>query len=221
MITKVEREMTTDKDKVASRYDKWKFFYDLVDNFPIISRPQRRWKMVAVDSLDLCGYENVLDVGTGSGWLIPSIAEKLEGGKVVGTDISQGMVERTRSRIEKQSIQDRAEAVLDDIEDSDFSDDHFDRIIATFTFTTLPNPKKAAKECSRILKPDGRMIILDTGKPCNTLAKPIFYPMMVSAKIFGRTHMDRDVRSMLENSFEVRTIEKNMLGMVYLLDCRI
>ncbi|MGM0510510.1 MAG: class I SAM-dependent methyltransferase, partial [Thermoplasmatota archaeon] len=108
----------SDKKKVASRYDRWKGFYDLVDNFPLVSRPQKRWKREAVDRLDLEGDELVLDIGTGSGEIIPWIAEKLDEGKVIGTDISQGMVGLTNDKIDEAGIQERAEAVYDDIEDS-------------------------------------------------------------------------------------------------------
>ncbi len=207
------------KQKVAVRYDRWTRFYDTIDNFPIVSRPQREWRKAAVDALDLKGGEMVLDVGAGSGQILTMIAERLSHGKAIGTDISTGMVNITRKRIKKEGLEERAEVVIDDIEDSNFSDDHFDRIIATFTFTTIPDPVSAAKECARILKPGGKMIVLDTGKPGSAYAKPIFFPMMLSARVFGRTRMDRDIEEILGTVFEVQRISDNMLGMVYRLEC--
>ncbi len=209
----------SEKEKVAVRYDRWTRFYDIVDNFPLVSRPQRGWKEAAVEALELQGHERVLDIGTGSGQILTWIASRLTDGEVIGTDISQGMVRIADKRIEREGVKDRAKAVYDDIENSSFPDDHFDRIIATFTFTTIPDPFKAAKECARILKPEGCMIVLDTGKPRGRFVQPIFIPMMLSAKLFGRTHMDRDIRSLLEKRFEVNTCENNFLGMVYLLKC--
>ncbi len=109
--------------------------------------------------------------------------------------------------------------LYDDIEDSKFPSNYFDKIISTFTFTTVPNVEKAAEECARILDRDGQMIVLDTGKPDKLSAKPLFYPMMISAKIFGRTHMDREIKKKLSYHFDVELIEKNLLGMVYTLRC--
>ncbi len=210
------------KEKVASRYDKWTYFYDLVDNFPLVSRPQRRWREDAVEYLDLQGDEEVLDLGAASGRLLPDIAQEIDGGRVLGSDISRKMIERANGRLSRTGLsREKARAVYDDIEDSKFPDDQFDRIIATFTFTTLPDPKKAASECARILKPDGKMIVLDTGKPQSIWVRPFFFFMMLSGKVFGRTHMDRDIHSVLKEHFTISEKERNMAGMVYILNCEL
>ncbi|MFO7991115.1 MAG: methyltransferase domain-containing protein [Thermoplasmata archaeon] len=208
------------KEKVADRYDRWSRFYDIVDNFPVVSRPQRNWKRSAVDALDMKGDELVLDVGTGSGQILPWIASELDEGLVIGTDISPKMVNYANDVLKKEGLDDRAKAVYDDIEASKFPDEHFDKIVSTFTFTTVPDPEKAASECARILKPDGRMIVIDTGKPTNKLAMPLFLPMMLSAKAFGRTHMDRDIIGTLGDYFHVEVTERYMMNMVYIAQCR-
>ncbi len=209
----------SEKEKVALRYDRWTRFYDLVDNFPLVSRPQRGWKEAAVDALELQGHERVLDIGTGSGQILPWIAVRLRDGEVIGTDISKGMIRRASQRINREGLGDRARALYDDIEGSAFPDDHFDRIIATFTFTTIPDPVRAAEECARILKPGGCMVVLDTGKPRGRLSQPLFVPMMLTAKLFGRTHMDRDIVRLLSEDFSIHDCGSNFLGMVYLLKC--
>ncbi len=212
--------MSEGKEKVSNRYDKWMPFYDLVDNIPIISRPQKKWKKNAVEKLDLSDGDRILDVGTGTGQILPWIVDSLSEGEVIGTDISRSMVEYTRDRVEENTGVD-VKVIYDDIEDSKFSTNRFDKIISTFTFTTVPNVEKAAKECARILDNEGKMIVLDTGKPENLYGKPFFYPMMLSAKLFGRTHMDRDIIGSVSQHFDVKKIENNMLGMVYLLRCEL
>ncbi len=209
--------MVDKKQKISSRYDKWTRFYDKIDSFPLVSRPQKRWKRRAVDELSLMGDERVLDIGTGTGEILPWIVQSLDGGEVIGTDISQAMIERARARVEKENIMERARLNYDDIEESDYPDDHFDRIISTFTLTTVPHPEKALEESARLLKEDGKMIILDTGWPDHILSKLLFVPMMLSAKLFGRTHMDRDIPGMVQEVFRTKEIERNMAGMVYLI----
>ncbi len=212
-------QMENRKEKVSERYDNWTPFYDLVDGFPLISRSQRKWKKRAVEYLDPCSGERTLDVGTGTAQILPLIAEEMEEGEIIGSDISSSMIDYARDRVNGLSGGAEVKVVHDDIENSKFPSNYFDKIISTFTFTTIPDVDKAAEECARILDPDGHMIVLDTGKPDKLSAKPFFYPMMFSAKIFGRTHMDRKIKKKLSDHFEVELIEKNLLGMVYTLRC--
>ncbi|MEF8833059.1 MAG: methyltransferase domain-containing protein [Candidatus Thermoplasmatota archaeon] len=212
--------MDKSKEKVSDRYDSWRPFYDLIDRFPLISRPQRNWKRKAIQYLDLSTGDKVLDVGTGTGQILPLIADDMPSGKLVGTDISEAMISHARKRVEDHPDVEIS-VMNDDIEDSKFPDDHFDKIIATFTFTTVPDFEKAASECARILDPEGHMIILDTGRPENKFALPLFYPMMFSAKIFGRTHIDREIKEVLSDHFQVKILEENLFGMVYTLKCEI
>ncbi len=216
--------MEEKKEKVSNRYDLWTPFYDVIDNFPLLSGFQNRWKKNAVDRLDPGDGERILDVGTGTGEILPWIVKRMDEGLVVGTDISEGMLEKARTRIGNiDDISDDLEVkiVKDDIESSRFPDDYFDKIIATFTFTTVPHVEKAASECARILKLKGDMVILDTGRPKSRLWYPLFYPMMISAKLFGRTHIDRDVERVVSRSFEINKSEDNMMGMVYTLECKV
>lgn len=213
--------MSDKNRKVSDRYDTWTPFYDLLDNFPVISSPQKRWKRKAVKSLDLQGDERVLDVGTGTGEILPWIAEDIDEGKVIATDISRRMIDRAERRAEKEDIRDKVSIIYDNIEDSDLKKNSLDRMIATFTFTTIPHPEKAVRECARILKPDGKMIVLDTGRPRKVYGNLLFYPMMVSAKVFGRTHMDRDIPGMLSQQFSIEERNRNLIGMVYNLECTI
>ena len=209
----------SDKEKVASRYDKWTYFYDLIDDFPLISRPQKIWRQKAVEALKIEEKDLILDIGTASGKMLPMITSQFDEGKVIGTDISRKMLLRAEKLIEKNDLEDKVEIKFDDIEKSSFPDDHFDKIISTFTFTTLPNPKKSALECSRILKDGGKMIVLDTGWPEKIYSKILFVPIMISAKVFGRTHMDRDIIAILKNNFKIRKISTHMSGMVYIIEC--
>jgi len=212
--------MDRSKEKVSKRYDSWRPFYDLLDRFPLISRPQRKWKKKAIKHLDLSEDDRVLDIGTGTGQILPWILDEMSSGELIATDISEEMIAHARERIKDTNGVD-VSVVKDDIERSQFPGDHFDKIITTFTLTTVPDFEKAITECARILDDEGHMIVLDTGKPETKSAYPLFYPMMFSAKIFGRTHMDRDMKSELSKHFQVKVLEKNFCGMVYTLRCEL
>jgi len=210
------------KERVAKRYDRWSRYYDAVDTLPGVSKSQMEWRMEAVELLDVKGDSVVLDAGTGSGLIIPWIAERLEGGKVVGTDISGKMLEVARKRAEAAGVADRVELVKDDIEASSFADGYFDRAIATFTLTTVPDPRGTLENMSRVLKKGGLLVILDTGRPTSLGYKIIFPFIKFSARTFGYTYIDRDIIDMVRGipALEFVSETRHMGGMVYCLVCR-
>jgi len=184
--------MATDKSKVARRYDRWSGLYDFIDTFPGFGRAEKRWRREAIDMLDLQPGDRVLDVGTGTGLIVPWIADKLDSGKVIGTDISEKMLERARERVEKLGLSSKAEFVKDDAEAMMFPDASFDKVIATYTLTTIPDPAAMMKEIHRVLKPGGILVLLDTGPPTETKGNTLYYWMKFTARLFGYTDISRD-----------------------------
>jgi len=192
--------MDTNKSRVAKRYDKWSGFYDSVDTFPLVGRAEKRWRLEAIEMLDIKENHQVLDVGTGTGLILPWIATHLETGKVIGTDISEKMLKKARERAEKAGVADRIELKIDDAANMSFPDKTFDRIIATYTMTTVPEPEKTFAEMVRVMKDDGKLVILDTGKPKKRLSRAVHYYMTPFAKVFGLTHIDRDIYQITRHS---------------------
>ena len=148
-------------EKIRKRYDRWSKFYDVFDLGGVNDQ-----KMLAVDMLKLESNSQVMDMGTGTGAILPYLAKQLgQDGKVIGIDFSEKMIKAANERIEKEAIASKAKAMVADGTKLPFPDNHFDAIIATFAFTSFPEPKKAIKECARVLRPGGIFSILDTGKP--------------------------------------------------------
>jgi arsenite methyltransferase len=96
----------------------------------------------------------VLDVGCGAG-VTPCFIAKRYGCRVVGVDISAGMVARSRERAQREGVADRVEFRVADAQDLPFEDDLFDAVI-TESVTAFPEDKqKAAREYARVTKPGG------------------------------------------------------------------
>lgn len=209
--------MPSDKSKVARRYDRWSGVYDSVDTFPIVGRAEKRWRLEAIAMLDLQPDDLVLDVGTGTGLIIPWIAEHLTTGKVIGIDISEKMLARARERAEKCGVAHRVELKIDDAENMSFRDGTFDKIIATYTMTTVPEPEKTFREMVRVLKDDGKIVILDTGKPRKGASRAVHFYMTPFAKFFGLTHIDRDMDAIASTVDGIVKMEEKRYygGMVY------
>jgi len=96
----------------------------------------------------------ILDVGCGAG-VTPTFIAKRYGCRVVGADISEGMVERSKERAKREGVADRVEFRVADAQDLPFEDDLFDAVI-TESATAFPQDKqKAVNEYARVTKPGG------------------------------------------------------------------
>ncbi len=96
----------------------------------------------------------VLDVGCGAG-VTPCFIAKRHGCRVVGVDISAGMVEKSKERAKREGVADRAEFRVADAQDLPFEDDLFDAVI-TESVTAFPEDKQGAvNEYARVTKPGG------------------------------------------------------------------
>jgi arsenite methyltransferase len=106
---------------------------------------------------ELCHIDRdtyVLDVGCGAG-TTPCFLAKTVGCRVVGVDISAGMIERSRERARRERVADRVEFRVADAQDLPFEDDLFDAVI-TESVTAFPEDKQqAVKEYARVTKPGG------------------------------------------------------------------
>jgi len=112
----------------------------------------------ATDELiELCHIDKgsyVLDVGCGAG-VTPSFIAKRYGCRVVGVDISEGMIERSKERSKREGVADRVEFRVADAQDLPFEDDLFDAVI-TESVTAFPEDKqRAVNEYVRVTKPGG------------------------------------------------------------------
>jgi phosphatidylethanolamine/phosphatidyl-N-methylethanolamine N-methyltransferase len=211
--------MAVEKARVARRYDRWSGLYDFVDTFPGLGRAEKRWRLEAIGMLDLRPDDRVLDVGTGTGLIIPWIAAKLSTGKVVGIDISEKMLRKAEERVQRLGLSSKAEFRREDAEAMTFGNATFDKVIATYTLTTIPDPEAMLKEISRVLKPGGTLVLLDTGPPTKPRGNALYYWMRFTARIFGYTDISRDPYKILAAgpSFSITEERRYYATTVYLM----
>lgn len=107
-----------------------------------------------VELCDIGEGKYVLDVGCGVG-VTPSFIAKRYGCKVVGVDISEAMIKRSRERAKRAGVEDRVEFRVADAQDLPFDDGLFDAVI-TESVTAFPDDKqRAVNEYARVTKPGG------------------------------------------------------------------
>ncbi len=201
------------REKVEKRYDKFSYFYDFLDTFPVLGSAEKRWRKHAIDMLDIKEGQRVVDIASGSGLILPWIAENGPE-EIIGIDISKKMLKIAEKRGKKHGIS-ALTLIRGDVEKLPFKSGSIDRVISTFSLTTIPDYQRAIDEMLRVLKDDGIAVILDTGKPEKLWAKIGHALLVPVAKLFGRTHFDRDIVGYVRKRAKVIYISKFYGGMVY------
>ncbi|MEJ2113860.1 MAG: ubiquinone/menaquinone biosynthesis methyltransferase, partial [Flavobacteriaceae bacterium] len=163
-----------------------------------------KWRKKVVKIIKDKKPESILDIATGTGDLAIQFSET-SASKIIGLDISNGMLEIGKSKIENKGLQERIELVLGDSENMTFQDNSFDAISVAFGVRNFENLEKGLKEIYRVLKPNGIFVILETSVPTKTPFKQGYkvytkYVLPLIGKVFSR---DRSAYKYLSESASV------------------
>lgn len=134
-----------------ARYNRIAPIYDLMEILPerrFAPWRKRLWAMIPAGQ--------VLEVGVGTGKNFPYHPA---GATVTGIDLSERMLSRARRQADKLG------RPLDlrrmDAQQLEFPDNTFDAAVATFVFCSVPNPERGLQELARVVRPDGRIVLLE------------------------------------------------------------
>jgi phosphatidylethanolamine/phosphatidyl-N-methylethanolamine N-methyltransferase len=120
-------------------------------------------RVAAVDLLEIQPGNRVLEVGVGTGLNLPLYARDC---KVTGIDISKEMLRKAEERVRTLGMANTKLMVMDGSKLA-FPDDSFDRVIATYVISAVPDPVKTLLEMRRVCKPSGHLVILNHFKSEN------------------------------------------------------
>lgn len=126
-----------------------------------------KWRKKVVKLVKEKQPETILDIATGTGDLAINLA-KTNASKIIGLDISSGMLEIGKEKIKNKNLDQRIEMVLGDSENMPFNDNTFDAITVAFGVRNFETLEKGLKEILRVLKPNGIFVILETSMPNKT-----------------------------------------------------
>jgi ubiquinone/menaquinone biosynthesis C-methylase UbiE len=103
----------------------------------------------------------VLDVGTGTGWLAIEFAKEIPGVEVIGLDLSGVALELARENAQESGVSSRVSFEIGDAEDMPFENDIFDLAISSNTLHLVKSPVRMLDEIQRVLKPKGVFLVSD------------------------------------------------------------
>lgn len=173
-------------ERIKKRYDRLAAVFDYMNH---MIRDSWRKDLVG----DLSG--RILEVGVGTGANLPFYST---GAHVTGIDFSPNMLEKAAEKIAK------CEATITlkemDIEALDFPDDTFDVIVSTCVFCSVPNPVKGFKELRRVVKPKGKIVMLEHMRSENeVIGKALDLVNPLASRISG-TNVNRRTMENIEKA---------------------
>ena len=165
-ITPYKNSTLGKKEQVAQMFDTISGNYDNL-NRVISFGIDIKWRKKVLKIVSDTKPKTILDIATGTGDLAILMAQT-NAEKIIGLDISAGMLEVGKKKIEERKLSNVIDLVLGDSEKMPFEDNYFDAITVGFGVRNFENLEKGFSEILRVLKPNGVFVILETSVPDKT-----------------------------------------------------
>jgi len=181
-------------DRIARRYD----FVNRVLSFGI----DKSWRRRTVKRLQLGERPRVLDVATGTGDLAIDIARMVPGATVIGLDPSTQMLAIAAQKLAKRGLTDRITLIEGDAQALPFAACELDAATIAFGIRNVPDRSLALRELARVVRPGGRICVLELGEPRSGL--------LGHAARFHTRHVVPRLGALLSGSREYAYLQKSI-----------
>ena len=154
-------------DNIAPTYDKL--------NHRLSWDIDKGWRKKAIRQLEPYKPQTLLDIATGTGDFAILAAEMLRPQHLTGADISEGMMEIGRQKVQAKGLQDIISFEKEDCLALSYADDSFDAVTAAFGIRNFADLDQGLREMCRVLKPGGHLSIVELTSPVSTPMKQLFH----------------------------------------------
>lgn len=158
------QEQGTKKEQVADMFNNISKTYDFLNHFMSLGI-DIIWRKKAINELKKDQPKLILDVATGTGDFAFEALSILSPEKIVGVDISQGMLNVAEQKIAKRNLGNKFEVKLGDSEGLPFDAGQFDAVTVAYGVRNFENLEKGLADINRVLKPGGKAVVLEFSKP--------------------------------------------------------
>jgi demethylmenaquinone methyltransferase/2-methoxy-6-polyprenyl-1,4-benzoquinol methylase len=206
---------TQKRGRVSAVFSSVSKNYDLMNDL-MSAGLHRLWKKKAVDLLDLYPQQTVLDIAAGTGDLTIAMAKKVRLGtnhpSVWHTDINRSMLLEGKKRLINSGF--ILPSLECDAEQLPFPDHTFDRVMLAFGLRNMTHKDKALAEIFRVLKPRGRVVILEFSHIQECLKKPYdWYSFQILPKLGSFFANDADSYRYLAESIRMHPDQETLKNM--------
>lgn len=151
------------KQQIARMFNSISPRYDLLNHLLSVG-VDFYWRKKAISTLKDTKPKLILDVATGTGdFAVEALSLKPE--KIIGVDISEGMLAIARKKLKEKGLEDRITLQVGDSENLPFPENMFDAVIVAFGVRNFENLEEGITDMLRVLKPGGKVVILEFSKP--------------------------------------------------------
>jgi demethylmenaquinone methyltransferase/2-methoxy-6-polyprenyl-1,4-benzoquinol methylase len=172
-ITPYQNEQATKKQQVADMFNNISKTYDFLNHFLSLGI-DIIWRKMAINELKQDEPKLILDVATGTGDFAFEALTILKPEKIIGVDISQGMLDIAKQKIAKRNLSGSFEVKLGDSEKLPFDDNGFDAVTVAYGVRNFENLEKGMDDILRVLKPNGKVVVLEFSKPKTFPVKQLY-----------------------------------------------
>lgn len=202
------------KEQVTQMFDTISTNYDGL-NRVISLGIDVKWRKKVVKIVGENNPKQILDIATGTGDLALMMAN-LNPDKIIGLDISAGMLEVGKQKINKANLTQKIDMMVGDSEEMPFDNDTFDAITVSFGVRNFANLNKGIQEIARVLKPTGVLVILETSNPTKFPFKQGYkfytnFILPLVGKLFSKDKVAYTYLSESANSFPFGEVFNNIL----------
>lgn len=167
-------ESGSKKGQVSTMFNRIAPYYDLLNRLLSLGI-DTRWRKRAIRELAADRPALVLDVATGTADVALETAGRLRPEKIIGVDISAEMLEIGRRKIKKRGLDTVIELQEGDSENLPFPNNTFDAITVAFGVRNFENLEMGLAEMLRVLKPEGKLVVLEFSQPSSFPFKQVFH----------------------------------------------
>jgi len=165
--------------QVEQMFDKIAHSYDLL-NHRLSWNIDKIWRKKAIKQLEPYHPASILDVATGTGDFAILAAERLRPERLVGSDISEGMMQIGKEKVKAKGLDSVVSFCKEDCMQLSFGSDTFDAVTAAFGIRNFPDLDRGLSEMCRVLKKGGHLSVVE-------LTTPKHFPMKQLFAIYSHT----------------------------------
>ena len=190
----------SEQAEVTRRYDRMARIYDLYDApMELMGTKKRRSALIGGAS------GSVLEVGVGTGKNLRYYTPDVE---ITGIDVSSQMLQRAKNRMTTLPVD--AKLIEADVQGLPFDDDAFDTAVGTCVFCSVADPVQGLQELGRVVRPDGRILLLEHVRPTNTFLGRIADVVSEGTRrIFGFRTNRRTEENVAAAGLEILEVTRN------------
>ncbi len=191
------------KEQVAEMFNAISPKYDALNRI-LSAGIDQSWRRKTLREIRATGALNLLDVATGTADLALALAKGIPGSRVVGVDISAGMLEVGRSKVRARDLEGRVRLDLGDGEQLPYEESSFGAVTVAFGVRNFENLEQGLRDMRRVLEPGGTLAVLEFSQPTAWPLRSLylFYFKNILPRIGRLVSKDASAYTYLPNSVQ-------------------